>query len=99
MGEVAGPSCPICKSPRIKMADDIIKRLGRDPSFAELWARLDEAERDRNRMLNALQWVRDQKAMGRITLPPHAMTIINRALSKVEPRMIPQPPTKGPRDE
>ncbi len=66
-------------------ARDILHRIGRDPSFAELWRRLDQAERDRNRMLNVLQLIRDQKRVGKIELPARMMTIINRALSKVEP--------------
>lgn len=66
-------------------ARDILYRIGRDPSFAELWRRLDAAERDRNRMLNALQYIRDEKQKGKVSMSAHAMTIINRALRKVEP--------------
>lgn len=73
-------------------ARDIMYRLNSDPSFSELWHRLDQAERDRNRMLNALQHIRDQKHAGKLTLPPRVMTIINRALSKVEPSIA--PPTR-----
>ena len=66
-------------------ARDILYRIGRDPSFAELWRRLDHAERDRNRMLNALQHIRDQRSAGKVDIPARMMTIINRALRRVEP--------------
>lgn len=83
------PKCPLCHSTRAREAHSIIKRLGGDPSFAELWKRLDAAERDRDRMLNALQYIRDQGRRRDIALPPHMITVIHRALSKVEPALTP----------
>jgi hypothetical protein len=38
-------------------------------------------------MLNALQYLRDQKHAGKVALPPRAMTVIHRALSKVQPQL------------
>lgn len=84
-------ACVFCDQP-FDEGRAIQNRIGRDPSFAELWKRLDLAERDRNRMLNALQHVRDQKIRGKITMAPRDMHIINRALSKVEPSLaLPKP--------
>lgn len=82
--EIKHTGCSLCGCQHSE-ARDILHRIGRDPSFAELWRRLDQAERDRNRMLNALQHIRDQRYAGRVTIPPRLMQIINRALSKVEP--------------
>lgn len=76
-------------------AHAILKRVGREPSYAELWKRLDQAERDRNRMLNALQYIRDGLISGKIKLPPRAMAVINRALSRVEPSIARLQPREG----
>ena len=68
-----------------KEARSIAARLSQDHSFAALWKRLDQAERDRDRMLNALQLVRDEMARGNITAKPRIRSIIFRALSRVQP--------------
>lgn len=84
MNPIIHTGCTACGCQHSE-ARDILNRIGHDPSFAELWRRLDQAERDRNRMLNALQLIREQKRAGKLELPAHTMTIINRALRKVEP--------------
>lgn len=68
-----------------KQARAIQLRLSEDLSFAALWKRLDQAERDRDRMLNALQYVRDQMRLGRLTAEPRVKAIISRALARVKP--------------
>lgn len=69
----------------LKQAHDIMARLSQDHSFAGLWKRLDQAERDRDRMMSALQLVRDEIGKGAIAVKPKHKTIINRALSRVQP--------------
>ncbi|MBW6531892.1 hypothetical protein KZ820_14210 [Sphingomonas sp. RRHST34] len=59
--------------------------MGRDPSFKELWARLERAEADRDRMMNALQLVLDRAGNGKVLLSPHTRTLIKRALSRIQP--------------
>jgi hypothetical protein len=68
-----------------KQARAIQARLSQDLSFAALWKRLDQAERDRDRMMNALQLVRDEIGRGKITATPRHKTLINRALSRLHP--------------
>ena len=83
MTDDANPGCFFCNRPEDKTAHAIRMRLGKDPSFAELWARLDQAERDRDRMMNALQLVRDTIQQDKVNR--HTMTLINRALSRIQP--------------
>jgi|GEM_PF-5570748 len=68
-----------------KQARAIQARLSQDLSFAALWKRLDQAERDRNRMLNALQTIRDGRRTGDVIMKPRMWTILHRALSRTEP--------------
>jgi len=82
-GATGDLQCWACNGPLNKTARAIMTRLGREPSFAELWARLDQAEGDRDRMLNALQLVRD--AIERDRVNQHTLTIIYRALSRIRP--------------
>lgn len=78
-------ACSHCGCQHRADAKAIAARIGGDPGYAELWKRLDQAERDRNRMLNALQHIRDQKYAKKVTMPPRDMNIILKALSRVEP--------------
>lgn len=75
---------PWVHSEQGRLARSILVRLGHDPSFAELWKRLERAEADRDRMMNALQVVLDRNSKERF-LPSRVRTLIHRALSRIQP--------------
>lgn len=77
--------CAFCNGPLDQQARSIAARLSQDQSFAALWQRLDRAERDRDRMLNALQLVLSEITKGNIVAKPKHKTLINRALSRIQP--------------
>lgn len=83
---VAEPEhCWVCHSEVNRMARSIMHRLGKEPSMKELWARLEQAEADRDRMMNALQEVEHRGRQGKITMDARTRTIIGRALSRIKP--------------
>ena len=86
--------CPLCNSTQAQTAHAIHMRLGQNPSFAALWERLDQAERDRDRMLNALTVIRDSiKPDG--TVSARTKSVIGNAIRKVAATRTPKPPQHG----
>jgi len=83
--EAATEKCWACGCEIARMARSIMHRLGHEPSMKELWARLERAEADRDRMMNALQEVERRAGKGKVTIDPRTRTIINRALSRIQP--------------
>lgn len=85
--------CPFCQGPRHELVRALVHRVGTDTSFANLWARLDRAERDRDRMLNALQFAMDAADRNGGVLNRRAVTVLRKAIRRVsEVHAIPTPP-------
>jgi hypothetical protein len=83
MADEAEWHCPMCHGTIAKTALALMKRVGQDTSFANLWARLDKAERDRDRILAALQFALDAASRNGGQLKPHDITVLTRARRKV----------------
>jgi hypothetical protein len=64
-------------------AAGILRRLGAEPSMLALWQRLERAEADRDRMMNALQLALDHMERGKVTA--RTKNIARRALSRIQP--------------
>ena len=75
--------CPICGGTTAATTHAIMVRVGRDASFANLWRRLDHAERDRDRMLNALQYALNAVDARGGGLKPRDIAILRRAIWRV----------------
>lgn len=75
--------CPICEGETAKETYALMVRVGKDTSFQNLWRRLDQAERDRDRMLNALQIALGACQRDSGKLKPREISILRRAMIKV----------------
>lgn len=75
--------CPICHGTQSATVHALMHRVGSDTSFANLWARLDRAERDRDRMLNALQYAMDAAARDGGKMKPRDIQVLRRAIRRV----------------